>query len=125
MQYKFYILFHFLLKQLTFLQQKYSHPSVPMGKWSQDPPDTQIRQCSSLFLYKMALYLHITSTGIQATSEYAYTSFHSSGFSVLLSMWQIQVLLYGTFWDSFSPKYFRFMVESANEKPVDEELTVQ
>lgn len=34
----------------------------------------------------------------EATAGYANISLHSHGFSVVLSVWQIQVLLFGTFW---------------------------
>lgn len=41
---------------------------------------------------------------------YAYTSLHSHGFSIVLGVWLIQVLLIGTFWDFFPPKYFQSIV---------------
>lgn len=58
-----------------------------------------LQQCSSPF-YETAQYLHIAYTCIQATIGYAYISLHACGFSVVLGAWQIQVLLFGTFWDS-------------------------
>lgn len=41
---------------------------------------------------------------------YAYTSLHSHGFSIVFGVWLIQVLLIGTFWDFFPPKYFQSIV---------------
>lgn len=115
--------FFFLLKQQTFLQQKYSRPSVPPGDWFQDPPHTKIPHAQVSYIQWHRSRIEPMSAHRLHQGTPMYTSLHLSGFSVL-STWQMQVLLYGTFRDSFSTKYFRSMGESANEKPVEERLTM-
>lgn len=81
----------------------YSHPLATVEDWFQDPADIRLYKWSSP-LYKMLRYqAHFIDEKKQnqATTGYAYTSFHLHGFSIVLGEWQIQVLLFETSWDFF------------------------
>lgn len=55
-----------------------------------------------------------------ATAVCAYTSLHNTcGFRRVLSVWQIQILLFETLWN-IKAEYFQF-VELTNAEPVDME----
>lgn len=84
---------------------KYSRPSVNMEDWFQDPFDTKIWDAQVCYK-KMAQYLHITYICIQVTAGYAYISLHWHGFSVVLTAWQVQALLFSTFWNFFFSQIF-------------------
>lgn len=59
----------------------------------------------------MAQYLHMTCICTQATAGCEHTALHLHGFSIVLSAWQIQGLLFGTLWDVLPPEYFQSRVD--------------
>ena len=111
-------------------------PLVSTGEWLQDPPppqDTKIHGCSRA-LYKMAQYLHITypypRVYFKSSLNYLYyliqckCYIHSRKCRVnlckqLQCVWQIQVLLFGTFWNFFKNIFDPQLVESIDAKPAD------
>ena len=64
--------------------------------------------------------------GPEAATGHSYTSLHSCGFRVVLRMQQIQVLLFGTFWNNFFSNSFDLkLVESTHVEPRYRGLTVE
>lgn len=81
-----------------------NHTTVVPCVWFQDPCGYQnprmLKSLTEKGVYVYNLYLHLGSAGS------AYTSLNSSGFNGVLSTWQIQVLLFGNFWDFLIAKHF-------------------
>lgn len=69
----------------------------------------------------MATYLPITCICIYAIAGYAYASLHLHKFSIVLGMWQIQVIHFRTFWNFPPPNIFDLLVESREAKSTDAE----
>lgn len=81
--------------------------------------DINICRCSSLYIkwrsfaYNLYLYIGYSRIGLHITL---------CGFSIVLRMWQIQVLLFGIVWNIFSQYFYLWLVKCADVKPADMEV---
>ena len=84
----------------------YSHPQCP-GVGFRTPQDTATHGCSSPYMKWCSVCTRLYFRW--ATAGCTCASLSLRGFSVVLGIWQIQVLLFGTFEDFFF-KYFQWVV---------------